>query len=92
MREEARKQDSPLTCALRGVVEDPVLPLLLLVLAVQIAITTGTCVAEALSWEGFSGPERKALMGLYLPYLGFGEFFRALLLLRSSLRLYSGAL
>lgn len=53
--------------------EDPILPLVLLALSVQIAITTGTCVAEVSSWEGYSGAEVRALMGLYVPYLIFGE-------------------
>jgi hypothetical protein len=55
--------------------ESPLVPLHLLVYAVQTGITTGTCISEALTWTGLTGAERQALMGLYVPYLGVCKFF-----------------
>lgn len=30
---------------------------------------------DMVSWEGYSGADKRALGGLYVPYLVFGEFF-----------------
>ena len=51
--------------------DDPMLPLQLLIFAVEVAMTTVTCTLEMLSWQGYTSEERSRLSGLYLPYLGF---------------------
>lgn len=56
---------------LRG---DPLVPLHLLVWAVQTGVTTLTCLVEAMGWEGFTREERVGLAGLYAPYLALGEW------------------
>lgn len=53
----------------------PLVPTHLLVYAVQTGVTTGTCIAEALSWQGLTSGEKGNLMGLYVPYLGVCELF-----------------
>ena len=50
-------------------VDDPKLPLQLLIYAVQTAITTSTCIADYLSWSGFSNAQKIELGKLYVPYL-----------------------
>jgi EXPERA (EXPanded EBP superfamily) len=52
--------------------EDPLLPLHLLVFALETGITTLTCLVEMLSWEGYTKEEVGRLSTLYGPYLGFG--------------------
>lgn len=53
--------------------DEPRVPIYLLVYAVQTAVTTLTCIAEALSW-GMMGREKLSLVGgLYAPYLGVCE-------------------
>lgn len=37
--------------------------------ATQTAVTTATCVAEYLSWQGYTSDQKTALGWLYLPYL-----------------------
>ncbi|RMZ00061.1 hypothetical protein D0860_08124 [Hortaea werneckii] len=51
---------------LRG---DPKVPAHLLVFAVQTALTTSTCIADYLSWSGYSNAEKIELGKLYVPYL-----------------------
>ncbi len=53
---------------------DPLVPLHLLVYAVQTAVTTMTCIADYLSWEGVSMAEKAALGWLYVPYLAVCEY------------------
>jgi hypothetical protein len=52
--------------------DDHVVPLHLLIWACETALTTLTCVVEAMSWEGFAGQEKVALAQLYVPYLFLG--------------------
>lgn len=52
---------------------DPMVPLQLLVFAIETAVTTLTCTLEMLSWEGYSSEEQARLSALYVPYLGLGE-------------------
>ena len=54
--------------------DDALVPLHLLVWACETALTTLTCVVEAMSWDGFSGQEKMALAQLYVPYLLLGEY------------------
>jgi hypothetical protein len=55
--------------------EDPKLPIHLLAYAVQTAITTATCIAEALAWDVLTLEEKWALAGgLYTPYLAVAVF------------------
>lgn len=56
------------------VIEDELLPLHLLIWAVETSMTTLTCTVEMWSWEGLGKQERVALMGLYVPYLLLGKF------------------
>ena len=60
--------DSLLTW-LEGFSDDPLVPLHLLVYAIQTAVTTMTCIAEYLSWQGYSLEQKWALGQLYVPYL-----------------------
>ena len=53
---------------------DPMVPLHLLVFAMETGVTTLTCLAEMLSWEGYTTQELLSLSTLYGPYLAFGEF------------------
>ena len=53
--------------------DDPMLPLHLLVFAMETGITTLTCLVEMLSWEGYTSQEVMRLGTLYGPYLAFGE-------------------
>lgn len=50
------------------------LPVHLLVYAVQTGVTTATCIAEALGWGMLTSAERGSLMGLYVPYLGVCKY------------------
>ena len=58
-----------------GGIEHPLVPLVLLVFALQTAVTTATCLMDMVSWEGFSMEKKWRLGGLYGGYLGFGECF-----------------
>ncbi|KAF1819509.1 uncharacterized protein K489DRAFT_412823 [Dissoconium aciculare CBS 342.82] len=49
--------------------DDPKVPIHLLVYSVQTALTTATCIAEYLSWSGYSNSEKVELGKLYIPYL-----------------------
>ena len=53
--------------------DDPLVPVHLLVWACQTAVTTLTCVVEAMNWEDFTVQEKGALAQLYVPYLVLGE-------------------
>lgn len=53
--------------------DDPVVPLHLLVFAVQTGVTTLTCVADMMSWTAVTRGEKWALGALYGPYLALGE-------------------
>lgn len=50
------------------------MPVHLLAYAVQTAITTATCIADYLSWSGFSNAEKIELGKLYVPYLALSVF------------------
>ncbi|CAK4033392.1 integral membrane [Lecanosticta acicola] len=54
--------------------DDSMVPVHLLVYAVQTAITTATCIADYLSWEGYSNAEKVELGKLYVPYLALSVF------------------
>ncbi|KAK4629432.1 Sigma intracellular receptor 2 [Fulvia fulva] len=54
--------------------DDPKVPVHLLAYAVQTAITTATCIADYLSWSGFSNAEKIELGKLYVPYLALSVF------------------
>jgi hypothetical protein len=53
--------------------DDAMVPLHLLVWSIETAVTTLTCVVEAMSWPGYSRREQSALLQLYLPYLLLGK-------------------
>jgi len=53
--------------------DDPLVPLQLLVFALETAVTTLTCTLEMLSWEGYSPEEQTRLCALYVPYLVLGK-------------------
>ena len=53
--------------------DDPKVPIQLLIYAVQTAVTTATCIADYLSWSGFSNTEKIELGKLYVPYLALCE-------------------
>ncbi|KAJ4532449.1 hypothetical protein HRR80_001514 [Exophiala dermatitidis] len=48
-------------------------PLHLLLFALETAITTLTCVVDVAAWEGYTAIQRKDLYGLYVPYLVIGK-------------------
>lgn len=49
--------------------DDPRVPIHLLVYAVQTAVTTATCIADYMSWSLYSNAEKTELGKLYVPYL-----------------------
>lgn len=49
--------------------DDPKVPLHLLVFAFETALTTATCVADYLSWTGYSTAQKIEIGKLYVPYL-----------------------
>lgn len=53
--------------------DNPLIPLHLLIFAVEVAVSTYACTLEMLSWEDYSTDELKQLSALYIPYLGLGE-------------------
>ena len=54
-------------------IDDPQVPIQLLMYAVQTAVTTATCIADYLSWDSFSTIEKIELGKLYVPYLALCE-------------------
>lgn len=60
--------------------DDPRVPVQLLVFATQTAITTSTCIADYMSWTGFSSEQKLELGKLYVPYLALCKFGFALYL------------
>jgi hypothetical protein len=52
--------------------DDPVVPLQLLIFAVEVAVSTGACLAEVISWPNVSKDEKLQLGTLYGPYLALG--------------------
>ncbi|RMZ92756.1 hypothetical protein DV736_g64, partial [Chaetothyriales sp. CBS 134916] len=72
--------------------DHPMLPLQLLIFALETSLTTLTCLVDMLSWEGYASEELTRLTMLYGPYLGFGivmgidSFCRLRKLLRSKLK------
>lgn len=57
------------TAGLSVLQDDPKVPLQLLIFAVETAITTLTCIADYLSYPGYSDQEKLNLGQLYVPYL-----------------------
>lgn len=53
--------------------DDPKVPLHLLIFALETAITTLTCLAEMLSWTTHSAEQKIQLCYLYVPYLALGK-------------------
>lgn len=51
---------------------DPKLPLHLLIFALEAGFTTMTCIADYMSWEGYSFDEKLELGKLYVPYFALG--------------------
>ncbi|QIX00603.1 hypothetical protein AMS68_006120 [Peltaster fructicola] len=49
--------------------DDPKVPLHLLVFALETALTTATCVADYLSWTGYTTAQKVEIGKLYVPYL-----------------------
>jgi len=60
-----------LTCR----VDDPRVPIQLLIYAVQTAVTTATCIADYMSWTAFSTAEKAELGKLYVPYLALCRLY-----------------
>lgn len=56
-----------------GFLDDPKVPIHLLIYAMQTAVTTATCIAEYLSWSGLENAEKLELGKLYVPYLAVCE-------------------
>ncbi|CAD0094843.1 unnamed protein product, partial [Aureobasidium vineae] len=54
--------------------DDPRVPLHLLVFALEAGLTTLTCIADYLSWSGYSNNEKIELGKLYVPYLALAVF------------------
>ncbi|OAP59877.1 hypothetical protein AYL99_04879 [Fonsecaea erecta] len=53
-----------------GIVKDhPLVPLHLLIFALEVAVTTLTCVVDISAWEGYTSAQKSDLYGLYVPYL-----------------------
>lgn len=49
------------------------LPLHLLLFAMETGITTLTCIADMGSWTGYTTKQRNDLYGLYVPYIALGK-------------------
>jgi hypothetical protein len=62
------------TLTARSNADDPMVPVHLLIYAMQTAITTSTCIADYLSWSNFSSSEKIELGKLYVPYLALCEY------------------
>lgn len=54
--------------------DHPLVPLQLLIWAVQVATTTATCVVDFMNWEGVTTREQMGLAQLYVPYLALGTY------------------
>jgi hypothetical protein len=54
--------------------DNPKVPIQLLIFAVEVAVSTGACIADAISWTNVSLDEKIQLGTLYLPYLALGEY------------------
>jgi hypothetical protein len=54
--------------------DDPLVPLHLLIFALETAITTATCIADFMTWSEFSNAEKVELGKLYGPYMLLCEF------------------
>ncbi|KAF4553023.1 Hypothetical protein D9617_8g050360 [Elsinoe fawcettii] len=54
--------------------DDPRVPVQLLVYAMETGVTTVTCIADYMSWTMISEREKRALHGLYVPYLTISVF------------------
>lgn len=54
--------------------DDPKVPLHLLVFGVETMITTATCIADYLSWPGYTNAQKVELGKLYVPYLALSVF------------------
>jgi hypothetical protein len=54
--------------------DDPKVPLHLLIFALEAGLTTLTCIADYLSWSGYSNNEKIELSKLYVPYLALAVF------------------
>ncbi|EXJ69109.1 uncharacterized protein A1O5_08044 [Cladophialophora psammophila CBS 110553] len=53
-----------------GIFKDhPLVPLHLLIFALEVAVTTLTCVVDISDWEGYTSAQKSDLYGLYVPYL-----------------------
>lgn len=50
------------------------MPLHLLIFALEAGLTTLTCIADFLSWSGYSHNEKIELGKLYVPYLALAIF------------------
>lgn len=76
-----------------GEADDPLVPVVLLPFATQTAVTTATCVAEYLSWEGYTSSQKTALGWLYLPYLALAMIMMVdmFLRVRTQVRRLSGS-
>lgn len=59
--------------------DDPLVPLHLLIFAIQTFLTTFTCLLDMWSWSDRSHEEKVNLSWLYFPYLAFGKFLLLLL-------------
>jgi len=54
--------------------DDPLVPLVLLVYAMETVMTTGTCIVDFWAWDNFTHDEKMGLVGLYVPYLVLCKF------------------
>ncbi len=54
--------------------DNSMLPLHLLVFALEVGITTLSCLVEMLSWEGYTSQDLGKLYSVYGPYLAFSKF------------------
>jgi hypothetical protein len=58
-------------------IDDPKVPLVLLIYALETSITTATCIVEYTTWQ-IETQAKWDLTGLYGPYLAVGEYFCSL--------------
>jgi hypothetical protein len=59
-------------------IDDPRIPLHLLVYAVQTTVTTTTCIADFLSWSSYENAQKLELLKLYVPYLALRKYLGSL--------------
>ncbi|KAL9621276.1 MAG: hypothetical protein Q9160_004297 [Pyrenula sp. 1 TL-2023] len=62
--------------------DHPLVPLHLLIWAVQVGMTTATCVVDFMSWEGYTTKEKLGLAQLYVPYLALAALIGTDMFLR----------